>query len=210
MIGRLVLCAAIVVAGAGASPSTPAKAPAAIVAFHHAWNLLKTYSTNIAVFERQGTQTQNMTLDYSFSKPSNIDVRVLAGANKGARLEWGGGDAVLVRRGSGLLSILKKTVSLHDPLVTTIRGSTVNQLSFGAILAHSLQPGVLTESRGEVIDGIATEKVTLIPTHPLADGHLTREVIEISTTTHFPSRILGYEGPTLVRTIDFTDIRIGH
>jgi outer membrane lipoprotein-sorting protein len=210
MFGLTLFFAAIVGTGVVASPVAPAKVPAAIVAFNHAWNLLKTYSTNIVVFERQGTQTQNMTLDYSFNKPANIDVRVLAGANKGARLEWRGGDTVLVRRGSGLLSILKKTVSLHDSMVTTIRGSTVNQLSFGAILAHSRQPGVLTESRGDVINGIATEKVTLIPTHPLADGRLTREVIEISSATHFPTRILGYEGPMLVRTIDFTDIRVVH
>lgn len=210
MIGSLVFFAAMLAAGSGATPTAPAKVPAAIVAFDRAWNRVKTYTTNIAVFERQGKQTQNMTLDYSFTKPSAIDVRVLAGANKGAKLEWRGGDSVLVKRGSGLLSLLKKTVSLHDPLVTTIRGSTVNQLGFDAILSHSRQPGVLTETRGDVIGGVATEKVTLIPTHPLADGHLTREVIELSTTTHFPTRILGYEGPTLVRTIDFTDIHIGY
>jgi outer membrane lipoprotein-sorting protein len=210
MIARLVCCGVLLAAGTGASPAAPAKPPAAIVAFERAWNRVKTYDTTIAVFERQGTQTQNMTLDYSFTQPSKIEVRVLAGANKGARLEWGGGDTVLVRRGSGLLSMLKKTVSLHDPIVTTIRGSTINQLGFGEILGHSRQPGVLTETRGDVIDGVATEKVTLIPTHPLADGHLTREVIELSTKTHFPARILGYEGQTLVRTIDFTDIRIGH
>jgi len=210
MVARIALCALILALGTGAATVHPAKAPAALVAFDHAWKLVSAYTSTVTVFERQGAQTQNMAFDYSFSKPSTIAVRVVAGANKGARLAWGGGDTVLVRRGSGLLSLLKKTVSLHDPLVTTIRGSTISQLSFGAILEHSHQPGVLTESRGDVINGIATEKVTLIPTHPLADGHLTREVIEISALTHFPARILGYEGPTLVRTIDFADIRLGH
>jgi hypothetical protein len=210
MYARIALCAVIVAIGTGASPAKTAIAPAALVAFDEAWTHVTAYSTIITIFERQGAQTQNMAFDYSFNKPSKIAVRVVAGTNKGARLEWNGGDTVLVRRGSGLLSLLKRTVSLHDPLVTTIRGSSINQLSFGEILAHSHQPGVLTESRGDIIGGVATEKVTLIPSHPLADGHLTREVIEISTTSHFPTRILGYEGSTLVRTIDFADIRIGH
>jgi hypothetical protein len=209
-VARIAYCALIVAIGAGAAPPKPATTPASLVAFDRAWTHVKAYSTTITIFERQGAQTQNMALDYSFNKPSTIAVRVVAGANKGARLEWNGGSTVLVRRGSGMLSLLKKTVSLHDPLVTTIRGSAINQMSFGEILAHSREPGTLTESRGDVIGGIATEKVTLIPSHPLSDGHLTREVIEISTTTHFPARILGYEGPTLVRTVDFTDIRIGH
>jgi outer membrane lipoprotein-sorting protein len=210
MLARFALCALIVALGSGATPYQPAKAPEALVAFDHAWKHLTAYSTTVTVSERQGSQTQTMAFDYSFSKPSNIAVHVVSGANKGARLAWGGGDTVLVRRGSGLLSLLKKTVSLHDPLVTTIRGSTISQLSFGAILQHSRQPGVLSESRGDVINGVATERVTLIPSHPLADGHLTREVIEISSATHLPARILGYEGSTLVRTIDFADIRLGH
>ena len=213
MIRPLVICAALLAAatfGSAAAPAkTPAKPPAAIVAFDKAWSRVKTYNATIAVFERQGMQTQSTTLDFSFAQPSKIEVRVLAGANKGARLEWGGGDTVLVRRGSGLLSLMKKTVSLHDSLVTTIRGSAITQLGFGQILEHTRQPGVLTQTHGDVIEGVATEKVTLIPTHPLADGRLTREVIELSTTTHLPTRVLGFEGTTLVRTIDFRNIRIG-
>lgn len=208
MFSWVASCAAMLAMGAGFSPDSPAKEPPALVAFDHAWKQLTAYNTTIKIFERQGPQTQTMVFDYSFSKPSNIAVHVLEGQNKGARLVWTGGDTVLVKRGSGLLSLLKKTVSLRDPLVTTIRGSSVSQLSFGAILAHSHQPGVLTISRGDVIDGVTTDKVTLVPSHPLADGNLTREVIEISTATHFPSRIYGYEGRTLVRTIEFSNIRL--
>jgi len=116
----------------------------------------------------------------------------------------------VVRRGSGFLSLFRRTVALNDPLVETIRGSTIDQLSFGAILAHSGQPGALSEANGDVIDGVATEKVTLVPTSPPADANLTREVIEISTTTHFPLRILGYEGSSLVRKIDIADTRFAH
>ena len=207
VFGRIVTCVAILVLGSGSAPIAGAKEPPALMAFDQAWRGVTAYSATISVFEQKGTECQNMTFDYHFNKPSNLALRVVAGANKGATLSWDGGKMVVVRRGSGFLSLFRKTVALNDPLVETIRGSTINQLSFGAILAHSGQPGVLSETHGEVIDGVPTESVTLVPTVPSADADLTREVIEISTATHFPVRILGYAGPTLVRKIDIADVR---
>lgn len=208
MFARIVTCAAILVLGAGSAPTAHAQEPSALVAFDHAWKGVTAYSATITVFEQKGSQSQNMTFDYRFTKPSNLAIRVVAGANKGATLAWGGGKTVVVRRGSGFLSLFRRTVPLNDPLVETIRGSTIDQLSFGAILAHSGQPGVLSEAHGEVIGGATTESVTLVPTSPSADANLTREVIEISTTTHFPLRILGYAGPTLVRKIDIANVHL--
>jgi hypothetical protein len=66
------------------------------------------------------------------------------------------------------------TALLHDPLVTTLRGSSIDQLSFGAI----------------------------------PDAGLTREVVELSAQTHLPLRVLGYEGSTLVRRIDFSNVKL--
>jgi hypothetical protein len=149
-----------------------------------------------------------MVFDYTFDKPSSVAVRVVAGANTGARLAWTGGSTVVVRRGSGFLSLFHRTVALHDPLVTTIRGSTIDELGFGAILVHAQLPGLLSELSGDVIDGVATEAVTLIPSHPASDADLTREIIEISSATHLPVRILGYEGSALVRRIDFSNVRL--
>ena len=105
--------------------------------------------------------------------------------------------------------MFKKTLSLHDPLVTTLRGSSIDQLSFGAILAHGLQQGgSLSEAPGEVIDGIPVNAVTLIPAQSGADAGLTREVVELSAVTHLPVRVLGYAGPTLVRRLDFSNIKL--
>lgn len=214
MFGRIVTCGAILLLGAVAAPTTPptthGNGLSALVAFDRAWQGVTSYSATITIFEQKGSQSQNMTFDYRFDKPSNVAVRVVDGANKGATLVWGGGKTVVVRRGSGFLSLFRRTVSLNDPLVETIRGSTIDQLSFGAILAHSGQPGVLSEAHGEVVDGAPTESVTLIPQSPSADADLTREVIEISAMTHFPVRILGYAGPTLVRKIDIDDVRFVH
>jgi hypothetical protein len=76
--------------------------------------------------------------------------------------------------------LFKKTMSLQDPQVTTIRGSSIDQLSFGAILAHGQQtPGTLSRGPGDVINGVATDAVTLITADPAADAGLTREVIAV-------------------------------
>lgn len=107
-------------------------------------------------------------------------------------------------RGSGFMAQFKRTLSLLDPLATTIRGSSIDQLSFGAILTHAGNtPGAVSQ----VASG-ATDAVRLIPTASVTDTGLTYEVVDISKTTHLPTRVLGYEGRTLVRRIDFSNVKI--
>ena len=94
-------------------------------------------------------------------------------------------------------------------MVMTIRGSSVDQLSFSAILAHAHQAsGNVSEAPGDLIDGVLTDAVTLVPLDPAADAGLSREIIEISPTTNVPMRVLGYDGPTVVRQIDFADVKL--
>jgi hypothetical protein len=122
-------------------------------------------------------------------------------------LAWGGGSTVVARRGKGLAALFKRTLPLHDPLATTIRGSSIDELSFGAILAHAQETaGALSVGKGDTIDGSATTAVTLEPTVAATDAALTREVIEVSETTHLPMRVLGYAGQVLVRKIDFSNV----
>jgi hypothetical protein len=180
-----------------------------IAAFAHAWAGITGYSATVTIFDKKGTQTQNVVFDYLFQKPSNVTVHVIAGPNAGVTLTWNGGQTVVARRGSGLAAMFTKTFSLHDPLVTTLRGSSIDQLSFGAILAHGQQEaGSLSEAPGEVIDGVATNAVTLTMAASTADAGLKREVVELSTVTHLPMRVLGYEGSALVRDVDFSNIKL--
>ncbi len=90
-----------------------------------------------------------------------------------------------------------------------VRGSSIDQLSLAAILAHARQQaGRLSAVPGDVIGGVAVDAVTLIPTEPAADVGLTREVIELSTATHLPMRVLGYDGVTLVRNVEFSNVQL--
>jgi hypothetical protein len=217
MVIRLVgaQCAAFVLLLAALLTLVPATALAAptstqnLSAFADAWSRINAYSATISVFERKGDQTQNMVVDYTFRKPSSATLHIRSGANAGATLQWQGGGTVVGRRGSGFVGLFKKTLELHDPLVTTIRGASVDELSFGAILGRIEQMlGTVAECSGETIEGNPTEAVTLTPADPASSSGLSRVVVEISKTTHVPTRVLGYEGPTLVRMVEFSHVKI--
>lgn len=194
-----------------AAPSLPAAAlPPAWISFEDAWANVAEYRTTISVFERQGAEVQNSVFDYTFRKPATATVHYNDGANAGVTLVWNGGETVAAHRGSGLMAMFTKTFPLHDPQLTTIRGSSVEQLSFAAILAHSQgTAGAISQGPGPTISGVPTDAVTLVPASAAADAGLTHEVVDISTTLHLPVRVLGYEGDTLVRRVDFSDITLG-
>ena len=181
--------------------------PAAWMAFALAWVGITGYSARVTVSEQLGAKTQQEVFDYTFLKPSSATMHVITGPNAGVTVVWGGGTTVVAHRGSGLAAMFKKTFPLHDPQVTTIRGSSLDQLSFAAILAHGDDTaGIVAEGSGPTIDGVSTDEVTLVPTNSLIDTGLTLEVVDLSNVTHFPVRLLGYQGSALVRTIDFSDV----
>jgi outer membrane lipoprotein-sorting protein len=122
--------------------------PTAWAAFKEVWKSVTSYSATVIVFEREGAEVRSSILDYTFRKPSSATVHFSAGPNAGVTVVWNGGNTVVAHRGTGLAALFKKTFSLHDPRVTTIRGSSIDQLSFAAILAHSHgTPGMVSQDR---------------------------------------------------------------
>ena len=69
-----------------------------VAAFARAWAGITGYSATVTVFDQKGTQTQNLVFDYTFRKPSNVTVHVVAGPNAGVTLTWDGGQTVVVHR----------------------------------------------------------------------------------------------------------------
>jgi hypothetical protein len=183
--------------------------PPALEAFASAWNGVTAYRAKVSVFDAKGAEAQNFAINYTFRKPSSFTVHVIEGPNAGVTLTWDGGPTVQATRSGGLFAkLFKRTLPLHDPLVTTIRGATMDQLSYGAILAHAEQtPGTLAQIPGEPIAGITIQALSLVPSDPAVDAGLSREIIDISTATQLPIRVEGYEGTTLVRKIDFSDVQ---
>ena len=184
-------------------------APPAWAAFEQTWTGVRAYSATVAIVERVGLQVQSSVLDYTFSKPSTATVHFVAGKNAGVTVVWSGGNTVVAHRGSGLAALFRRTFALHDPQVTSIRGSSIDQLSFAAFIAHSHgTPGIVSEEAGPTILDIPTQAVMLVPTSSVADTGLTREIIDLSVPTNLPIRALAYEGDTLVREIDFSNVKL--
>jgi hypothetical protein len=209
LIALIEACASLSLLGTMTAALTPSAPPPAWGAFQYAWGSIARYSTTITVFEQKGAQVQNVVFEYTFHKPSSATVHVVRGPNAGVTLEWNGGDTVVAHRGSGLLAVFKKTFSLQDPLVTTIRGSSIDQLSFAAILSHGQNtPGTASQAPGPVIEGVPTQAVAIVPTSALANTGLTLEIVDLSSTTYMPARVLGYDGATLVRQVDFTNTKL--
>jgi outer membrane lipoprotein-sorting protein len=210
---RVIACASLF-ALAAVPTSSPAQTAGARTLspawtdFTRAWSDIAGYSATVTVFEQKGTQTENLVLDYSYHKPSSATMRIVQGKNAGVTLVWNGGSTMQVHRGSGLMAAFKKTMAVDDPLATTVRGSTIDQLSYDAILAHAQDtPGSVAQLPGAPIDGLPTDEVRLVPTNAATDG-LTLEVVDVAKTTHLPVRILGYDGPVLVRSIVFSDVKL--
>jgi hypothetical protein len=199
---------ALVANGGAASFAAPIRSSPALGAFSIAWDAVTAYSATVTVFEQHGAAVQNVVFSYTFRRPSTVTVDVVGGPNNGVSLLWKGGPTLTAHR-SGLASAFKETLSLHDAKVTTIRGSSIDELSFARILAHAQQTaGAISQSSGPLINGVATDTVTLIPAKAATDAGYTREIIEISRATHLPLRIMGYQGATLVRKVDFVSVAV--
>lgn len=127
-------------ASAAAQPTPATAPPPALQTFAQAWNGLTAYTAHVSVFSEKGSDAENIVFNYDFRKPSSFTVHIIQGPNAGATLSGDGGPTVQATRGNGFFAALfKRTIPLHDPLVTTIRGASLDQLSFGAILAHAEQ-----------------------------------------------------------------------
>jgi hypothetical protein len=193
----VVALGAAVCMASGARASQSEAASRDLAAFARAWSGITAYSATVAMVDHKGAQSQNVVFDY------------MAGQNVGVTLSWDGGPTVIARRGSGFAALFRRTLSLHDPLVTTLRGSSIDQVSFGAILAQGQHDAdSLSEAPGEVIGGVRTDAVTLTRAWSSADDEPTREVVELSAVTHLPMRVLSYEGSALVQDVEFSNIKL--
>jgi hypothetical protein len=108
-------------------------------------------------------------------------------------------------RESGAFGIrMTKSVSLSDPLVTSLRGYTVSDLSLPGILAHAQQTEGMMYTGTTTVNGGTVTAVTLNVANPSQDNGMTREVLYLSQGTQLPVRVDGFVGNQLVRMYRFT------
>jgi hypothetical protein len=211
-ISMLSLRAAAVLALAATAVAPAAaenKATPAMTAFSTAWAAVHDYSENIVTHEttNDGKQTQDRTYSYEFVKPTSALIQITDGPGKGGGAAWHGGDQVKGHQG-GFLSGIKMMIPKSDPRATSLRGDQIEVASFGYDLDHFMNtPGTLSEAPGPTLDGQATTAVTLTPSPAEANG-VTREVLDISNSTHLPVKREQYVGAALVKSEEFKDVKL--
>jgi hypothetical protein len=182
--------AAASTAGAAAQTQPPALAAAAA-----AYAKIAGYRTTAHVYQVQGTDAQNNVYEYAFTKPSTIAVTIASGPNAGNSVTWTGGTSLRANGG--------RTIDLTDPMVLSLRGVTIVQLSFGAILQHAQETAGTLTSAAATLSGTTVNLVNLDVANPRGDAGLTREVLYLSQATNLPVRLDGFVGTQLVQTVSF-------
>jgi outer membrane lipoprotein-sorting protein len=205
--------AALALALAGATVAATAaaenKPTPALDAFGAAWANVHDYSETIIAHEttNDGKETQDRTYSYEFVKPTSALIQITDGPGKGGGAAWHGGDQVKGHQG-GLFSGVKLIISKSDPRATSLRGDQIDVASFGYELDHFLNtPGTLSEAPGPALEGQATTAVTLAAAPAEANG-VTREVLDVSNSTHLPVKREEYVGATLVKSEEFKDLKL--
>jgi outer membrane lipoprotein-sorting protein len=179
-----------------------ANAGATLAAFEDAWSAVNGYRCTIVAHEVAGDDVQDRTYRLAFRKPHDTRLEIVAGAGKGGVAIWRGGGDVRGHRG-GLLSFVHLTVGLHNPLVTTLRGTTIAAVNFGAVLAHwqalEMQTSIEVHAAPDGLELIAHLGA------PTASG-VTEETVVLGRD-HLPTAYREYAAGQLVKSVRYEDVR---
>jgi hypothetical protein len=184
--------------------SASAATSTALDQFAKAWSALNGYNATIQLYEVKGSNVEHAVFAYTFRKPQSVTMHVNQGPSAGATVTWSGGPTVSASKSGAFGITMSKNVSLNDPLVTSLRGYTVSDLSLPGILAHAQQTAGSSYSGTTTLNGGTVSAVTLNVANPSQDNGMTREVLYLSQDTQLPVRIDGFVGDQLVRTYKFT------
>ncbi len=200
-VAVLAVALALATALARAANSAPA-----IDAFRAAFASVNDYTYKLHSHEIMGTQVQDRIYDYSFMKPHFAKTYIEAGDGQGSGGVWAGGDQVSGHQG-GMLSFVHLKVDLHDSRATSLRGYTIpDGLMQDVVDTYANVPGTLTQSDGGTVGGEPTDRLELIVDTPSANKGVTRQILYLSKSTHFPVRQLLYAGDTVVLDQTFYDV----
>ena len=154
-----------------------------------------------------GKSVQDRTYLFRWRKPSDAQMQVLSGPDKGGAATWHGGDTVSGHHG-GFLSGVHMTRSIHDHDATSLRGDILLTDVYEYTIKHfTTTAGTLAEGVGATLDGQATTAVTLTVTDPKANANVSKDVLYLSNASHLPLGRDQYVGDRLVKTERFKEIK---
>jgi outer membrane lipoprotein-sorting protein len=142
-LSLIVFLACAATATAAGAPVDPVAQ--AIQRFADAWASVQSYTVTATVHEVKGARTQDRTYHLFFQKPFDTRAEIVAGDGRGSVAVWTGGTRVVGHQG-GLLSFITLNLDIHNRLAVSLRGTTIAQANFGALLnqLQSLDPKGMT------------------------------------------------------------------
>ena len=195
--------AAIALGAFGAPGGAAQSGAAALEKFSNAWSAVKTYKCTLTAHEVSGSRVQDRVYHLFFSKPSDTRMDIVGGDGRGGAAVWRGGDTVRGHQG-GLLAGIKLNLNLHARLATSLRGTTVAEANFGAILEHI--KGLKTKSLEAESTGDATQ-IVAIAAEPSTNQNVTKELVVLGKDG-LPTTYEQYEGDTQVKKVMYTELQL--
>lgn len=171
--------------------------------FAHAWAKVDSYTCTITAREISGSKVQDRVYQMYFQKPHNTRLNITGGDGRGSAAVWQGGDTVTGHQG-GWLSMVKLNLNIHAHLATSLRGTTIADANFGAILDHLTGLKSTTATAQTEADKTT---VTLPVSDPDADGGVTQEVIVLGKDG-LPAQYDQYEGTQQVKHVVYSDVNL--
>jgi len=126
---------------------------------------------------------------------------VTGGDNRGGAGVWRGGDTVKGHQG-GFLSFIKLNLNIHDPKAVSVRGTTIADANFGALLEH------IKGLKGATIDAVAEgtlTKINVAVADPSADNNVTKELMVLGAND-LPVEYDQWEGDNEVKRVTYSDV----
>ncbi len=190
-----------------------ARADTTIDSFRAALSSTDSYSLVIKAHEVSNGKVQDQTYFYQYKKPNLSRTEVIDGNGKGSVGLWRGGDTVVAFRKS--MPHFRKRFNIHDAKVTSLRGNTLLTPSLFAILDYFGNCNSVLSTQELNVDGIEVTEVTMrrALTHPqsktiINSDDTTKDVLDISKTSHYPVRWLRYSGDVLVEEFHLYDLKV--
>lgn len=202
-----IIVAVTIVAGLTLGIARADNTAPAIDAFHQAFASVNDYTYTLHSHEVLGSRTQDRVYDYSFMKPHFAKTLIESGDGQGSGGVWAGGNQVSGHQG-GFLAGIHLKVDLHDPRATSLLGYTIpDGLIQSVVETYVTTPGKLVQTDGGILQGKPTDRLELDVSDPASNHGISKMVLYLSKTTHFPVRQILYSGSTIVQDQTFTNIR---
>lgn len=187
-------------------PAIAASTPA-LAAFDDAFAKVNDYTVTVHAHEVKGDRVQDRTYHYFFKRPDMAKTDIVAGDGSGSGGVWKGGDTVKGHLKIAFITV-GKTVDIHDARATSLRGYTIpDGLIQNQVQKYEQIKGELSQRDGGEVNGTPSDEVDLKFADPAANDGVTRGVLYLSKTTHFPVRQIRYEGAKVVADETFSDLR---